>query len=79
MKYKNIGTVAKTFHGVKIKPGEVGEVNGYINHESFIRVPDAGLNPPPKPKAELASAGTNPANANNNTNNTNKTKAEVSK
>lgn len=38
LKYKNIGTVTKTFHGVKFNPGDTKEVNGYINAKSFIRV-----------------------------------------
>lgn len=36
--YKNIGTVTKEFYGVSFKPGDVKEVPGYINADSFIRV-----------------------------------------
>lgn len=38
LRYKNIGTVTKTFYGVKIAPGETKSVPGFINSKSFVRV-----------------------------------------
>lgn len=38
-RYKNIGTVTKTFHGVTFEPGDIKEVSAYINARKFIRVP----------------------------------------
>lgn len=45
MFYKNCSSATMTFHGVTLKPGEVKEVPGYINHEKFIAVKE-----PLKPK-----------------------------
>lgn len=36
MFYKNISTSAKTFYGVTFKPGDIKEVDGYINHRFMI-------------------------------------------
>lgn len=38
MLFKNVGSTTKTFFGVEIKPGEIKDVEGYINAKHFIRV-----------------------------------------
>lgn len=51
MTYKNTSFYSKTFYGVEFKPGEVHSVKGYINHPSFVRVPDdnTSVKAPAKP------------------------------
>lgn len=39
MYYKNLSNVAKTFHGVTFNPGEVKEVQSYINDSLMVVVP----------------------------------------
>lgn len=46
LRYKNIGTVTKTFYGVKIAPGETKSVPGFINSKSFVRVSGGVSNVP---------------------------------
>ena len=41
MIYKNISCIEKTFHGVRFKPGEIREVDGYINDVQMIRITEA--------------------------------------
>lgn len=38
MYYKNISSSVKTFYGVTFNPGEIREVNNYINHKMMIEV-----------------------------------------
>lgn len=38
MYYKNNSTGTKTYHGVTFKPGEIHQVNGYINNIKFEQV-----------------------------------------
>lgn len=36
--YKNISLSAKTFYGVRFRPGEIKAVPGYINSPSMVRI-----------------------------------------
>ena len=47
MFYKNVSLTTKTFHGVEFKPGEIKEVNKYINANCMVVVPE-----PAQPKVE---------------------------
>ncbi len=40
MFYKNFSNATFTFYGVTFKPGEIKEVEGYINHPKFVRITD---------------------------------------
>lgn len=54
--YKNCSHSVKTFHGVTFKPGEVKEVPGVINHDSFIKMeklPDITPSKEPKVKSSI--------------------------
>lgn len=52
MFYKNVSSSVKTFHGVTFKPGEVKEVNSYINHKFMILQKDQPKNIQQKPSSE---------------------------
>ena len=38
MFYQNLSLLTKTFHGVTFKPGQIAEVNEYINDMQMIEV-----------------------------------------
>ncbi len=44
MIYKNLSYTTKTFYGVSFKPGEVHEVDGYINHPDIVAATESDLN-----------------------------------
>lgn len=48
MYYKNLSNATKTFYGVEFKPGEIHNVNGYINHDRFIVVDEKDIKNEPK-------------------------------
>jgi hypothetical protein len=62
MIYKNISTFSLTFRAVTFGPGEIKEVNGYINHPKMIRVFELNESKPeeiiasetPSPKEDVA-------------------------
>lgn len=52
MKYANLSSTSKTFHGITIKPGEVKDFPGYVNHPDMYMVGDISLSKPAKKIAE---------------------------
>lgn len=46
MIYKNTSFIEKTFHGVLFKPGDVREVNGYINDPTMVKMKSLPKEPP---------------------------------
>ena len=52
MKYTNLSSTPKTFHGITIKPGEVKDFPGYINHSDMYMVPEISAAKPAKKIAE---------------------------
>lgn len=41
LKYRNTSKVTKTIRGVTFKPGEVKDVEGYVNDPKFICIHDS--------------------------------------
>lgn len=56
MIYKNLSHTTKTFYGVEFNPGDVKEVDGYINHLSFVPVTEAELDEFNKPQISAKKA-----------------------
>ena len=52
MKYKNLSSTPKTFHGITIKPGEVKDFPGYVNHPDLFAVTTTIESKPAKKIAE---------------------------
>lgn len=52
MFYKNTSYITKTFYGVTFKPGEVKEVENFINDSKMIRVNELPKEPPVSSKVK---------------------------